>query len=151
MKYFSGDVSGVIAESLFVYIASRCCHIDINSIIHLRPEKSRYLTPDFVVEGKNNVRNLLNCMCCLPEVLDWSLLFVECKGFASNINPDRIWRGLGQLVEVLNHDYIGMLFIVWNRGGQGYATYTISIIYHNSKVEHVELRDALLSHERERL
>lgn len=90
-------------------------------------------------------------MCCLPEVLDWSLLFVECKGFASNINPDRIWRGLGQLVEVLNHDYIGMLFIVWNRGGQGYATYTISIIYHNSKVEHVELRDALLSHERERL
>ena len=59
-KYFSGDVSGVISEALFAYIAIDRLKVPMDCLGHLRPCKIRgFLTPDFVVVGCKNVLKVM--------------------------------------------------------------------------------------------
>jgi len=111
-KRFSGDVSGVIGESLFVYIATTV--YGASSIVHLRPEKGRVLTPDFVVCSSQDILKLSQLLCLdRPNISRYTRLFVECKFSASGqVDRDRVAQGLSQLFAVLDRGDWGMLFLV---------------------------------------
>jgi len=111
-KYFSGDVSGVIGESLFAYIAATV--YGASSIVHFRPEKGRLLTPDFVVCNPQDILKLSPLLCLdRPNLSRSARLFVECKSSAGGqVDRGRIARGLSQLLAVLNRGDLGMLFLV---------------------------------------
>jgi len=111
-KYFSGDVSGVIGESLFVYVALLV--YGVHSIIHLRPEKVRLPTSDFVVTMPRDIVRLSPLLCqryVYPS--NNSRLFVECKSTVNTeIDHYRVKHGLFQLYNMLNSGDFGLLFVV---------------------------------------
>jgi len=125
-KYFSGDVSGVIGESLFVYIATTV--YGASNIVHLRPEKRYMLTPDFVVCNPQDISKLSPLLCSVsPNLSRYTRLFVECKSSASGqVDRDRVMWGLSQLIAVLRRGDLGMLFLV-QRDYPGQTLSTISI------------------------
>jgi len=128
-KYFSGDVSGVIGESLFVYIAAMV--YGASSIVHLRPEKGRALTPDFVVCNPQDISRLSLLLCLgSPNVSRYTRLFVECKSSAGGqVDSERIARGLSQLLAVLSRGDLGMLFLVQrDRLGQPLSAISVPLI-----------------------
>jgi len=107
-KFYSGDVSGGIGESLFVYFMVHGLGINSVNIGHLRPLKKRgYVTPDFVItEDNGRLQALLNTNTYdLP-------VYAEVKSSASAIDRDRIKKGLDQIIKFIKneHDY-GLLFI----------------------------------------
>ena len=111
-KCFSGDVSGSIGESLFVYIATII--YGVSNIIHLRPEKTSMLTPDFVVYDVSDVLKLRPLLCLDSlNVSRTSKLFIECKASAGDkVDPKRIAKGLAQLFTVMDYGDLGILFLL---------------------------------------
>jgi hypothetical protein len=114
-KFFSGDVSGTIAESLFIYFL-HSIGIDINFVGHLRPHKrvQGKFSPDFVIldERIRNVRignipliSLSNCQ--LP-------IYAEVKGSTRQINEQQFEKALLQLNEVIHDSQdCGLIFIAY--------------------------------------
>ncbi|BEP17428.1 hypothetical protein PYJP_07800 [Pyrofollis japonicus] len=111
-KYFSGDISGNIGESLFVYITTMI--YGASRIIHLRPEKAIMLTPDFVVLDPTDIVRLSPLLCNnSPTISNYSKLFVECKTSASGQNDrNKIAKGLAQLLTTIDYGDLGILFLV---------------------------------------
>ena len=74
-KFFSGDVSGMIAESIFIYFLDHL-GININLIGHLRPMKQRNAyQPDYVIwDGSNAIKTLIQNPQFQPP------LYAEVKG-----------------------------------------------------------------------
>jgi hypothetical protein len=114
-KFFSGDVSGTIAESLFIYFLHNL-GININLVGHLRPHKRLrgQFTPDFVIwdGGILNVKidnipliSMRNCQ--LP-------IYAEVKGSTSQINEEQLEKALLQLSKVIfNPQYCGLIFVAY--------------------------------------
>ncbi len=111
-KYFSGDVSGNIGESLFAYIAIAL--YKASSILHLRPAKINMLTPDFVIFNTQDIERLSPLLCLKQlKVSMHSKLFVECKASASGqIGKKRVTRGLAQLLATIDRGDLGILFLI---------------------------------------
>ena len=111
-KYFSGDVSGVIGESLFLYMASLV--YGVSRVVHLRPEKTSLPTADFVVMNPSDIVKLAPLFCgesLHPYI--YSRLFVECKSTVNTLmDVNRIEHGLFQLSKMLRIGDYGLLFIV---------------------------------------
>jgi len=125
-KRFSGDVSGCIGEALFAYIAIN--RYGVRNIFHLRPAKSRYLAPDFLVVGYNDIRKLgeLIGLPAPPKSVEY--LFVECKACASDlVDYSRIKRGLCQLAAMMDNDSLGLLFMLHKPDGITYRVHTIGL------------------------
>lgn len=124
-KFFSGDVSGDIAEALFAYFLIEEMNLRPSHIGHTRPEKRRgFLTADFVVwDNSFKLANLLQRKTYPLPVLG------EVKGFTSGIDSTRISHGLSQLqVLIANTSLSGILFLaIRNQSRQGYDVYTVRV------------------------
>ena len=112
-KYFSGDVSGNIGESLFAYIATIV--YGVSNIVHLRPEKASMLTPDFVIIETQDIEKLRQLLCQQNISLSYySKLFVESKTSISGLpSRKKIAKGLAQLFRVIDNNDLGILFLVY--------------------------------------
>ena len=95
-KFFSGDVSGTIAESLFIYLLDEL-GIDINLVGHLRPlKKKTAFLPDFIIwDDSHAVRLLISSSNYQPPA------YAEVKGSTSNIDPNRLIKAVLQLNKLL--------------------------------------------------
>jgi hypothetical protein len=115
LKNYSGDVSGMIAESLFLYFL-REVGIEENKIGHLRPLKGKQpYAPDFVIwDGKifNNPKVQLNRECRLP-------VFAEVKGSIRGDLVDKLARALIQLKNFVNGSHCGLIFVARKTPNQG--------------------------------
>jgi len=136
-KYFSGDVSGVISETLFAYIAINRLKVPMNCLVHLRPcSNEGFLTPDFVVAGRDNVLKVMRLMHyhgmrSAPSDIG-SYMFVECKGCVSGtISSKRVEKGLKQLLKVMykKRPSCGLLFITHRPRALGFVIHTVGLIY----------------------
>jgi hypothetical protein len=109
-KAFSGDVSGDIGESVFVYMLIDELRMNPDRIAHLRPEKfKKRLTPDFLVWEQNaDLSNLLSFNYAPP-------LYVEVKSSTGSGNRNQIEDGLAQLKAVLPLGFYGFLFFLYRR------------------------------------
>jgi hypothetical protein len=107
LKNYSGDVSGMIAESLFLYILKEA-GIEENKIGHLRPLKGKQpYVPDFVIwDDKifNNPKLRLNIECQLP-------VFAEVKGSTRGDLADKLAKALIQLKNFINDTHCGLIFV----------------------------------------
>lgn len=121
-KAFSGDVSGDIGESVFVYFLT---DLGINgmNVGHLRPEKlRRRLTPDFVIwENNTTLANFLRASYTLP-------LFAEIKSSTGVVGTKRIQDGLEQLQKVTPHGSHGLLFMLQKNTNSIYEGYLVGAI-----------------------
>jgi hypothetical protein len=113
-KSFSGDVSGTIAESLFIYFLHNI-GININSVGHLRPYKKLQgqFAPDFVIWDKGilnvkiaNVPLISMNNCRLP-------IWAEVKGSTSQINEEQIKKALMQLAIISSTQGCGLIFVAY--------------------------------------
>jgi len=124
-KFFSGDVSGDIAESLFVYFLVEEMSVNPYEIGHTRPDKRRrFLTPDFLIwDNSFRLASILSSKTYPLPVL------AEVKGFTSKVDAPRISHGLGQLKALIaNSLFVGILFLgVRNQTRQGYDAYLIEV------------------------
>jgi len=124
-KFFSGDVSGDIAEALFAYFLIQEMGVIPYRIGHIRPEKRRgFLTPDFVVW------DYLFKLSGLFQRKKYQLpVLGEVKGFTGALDPSRISHGLAQLkMLIANSALLGILFLAArNETRQGYDVYTIRV------------------------
>ena len=95
-KFFSGDISGTIAESLFIYLLDEL-GVDISLVGHLRPlKKKRAFLPDFVIwDDSHAIRLLISSSNYQPPA------YAEVKGSTSNIDPNRLIKALLQLNKLL--------------------------------------------------
>lgn len=120
-KYFSGDVSGDIGESLLAYFLVEEMKIRSYCIGHIRPEKRRgFLTPDFIVwDSSYNLRSFLQKKKYPLPIL------VEVKGFTGQVDSVRISHALSQLkMLIVNTSLIGLIFMATrNEQRQGYDVY----------------------------
>ena len=123
-KFFSGDVSGMIAESLYIYLLDHL-GIDVNLVGHLRPYKRGRAAffPDFVIWDRSLVTTPLISRgnFQLP-------VYAEVKGSTSGINERQLEKALHQLNNVIytsqdcglifvaykNPNYEGIIFEVWS-------------------------------------
>jgi hypothetical protein len=107
LKNYSGDVSGMIAESLFLYILKEA-GIEENKIGHLRPLKRKLsYAPDFVIwDDKifNNPKLRLNIECQLP-------VFAEVKGSTRGDLVKKLAWALVQLKNFINDAHCGLIFV----------------------------------------
>ena len=108
-KAFSGDVSGMIAESLFIYLLHDS-GIDIDLVGHLRPQKRKdAFMPDFAIydHGPQGCPVLSNPACELP-------IYVGVKGSVSGINENQINKAMAQLCAlVTTPSACGLMFLVF--------------------------------------
>lgn len=124
-KFFSGDVSGDIAEALFAYFLVREMNVSPYCIGHTRPQKrAGYLTPDFIVWD-----NLFMLSSFLKRKTYKLPVLAEVKGFTGRINSTRISHGLSQLkVIIAGTSLLGILFIAArNENRRGYDAYTVRV------------------------
>jgi len=106
-KHYSGDVSGMIAEDLFIYLLDRL-GINIDYVGHLRPFKKRAaFCPDFVIwdGGYAMTRLLSTSNYRLP-------IYAEVKGSTKKLDEQRLEKALVQLKYVIKTDQDrGLIFI----------------------------------------
>lgn len=124
-KFFSGDVSGDIAEALFAYFLVREMNVDPLHIGHTRPQKiAGYLTPDFIVWDK-----LLMLAGFLQRKTYRLPVLAEVKGFTGKIDSTRISHGLGQLKAIIaGTSLLGILFVAArNQNRRSYDIYTVRV------------------------
>lgn len=124
-KFFSGDVSGDIAEALFAYFLVQEMGVIPYRIGHIRPEKRRgFLTPDFVVWDR------LFKLSSLFQRKTYPLpVLGEVKGFTGPLDPVRVSHGLAQLkMLIANSALMGILFLAArNESRQGYDIFTVKV------------------------
>jgi hypothetical protein len=115
LKNYSGDVSGMIAESLFLYILIEA-GIEENKIGHLRPIKGKQpFAPDFVIwDNKifDKLKPWQNRRCKLP-------VFAEVKGSTRADLVDKLARALIQLKNFVNNSHCGLIFVARKTPNQG--------------------------------
>lgn len=125
-KFFSGDVSGMIAESIFIYLLDQL-GVNINLIGHLRPLKQRNAyQPDYVVyDNSSAVRNLIQNPKFNPP------LYAEVKGCTRGVDSNKICKAFTQLNNVIrNNTNSGLAFIVFkNPQGVSYTGTIIEVTY----------------------
>jgi len=96
-KVFSGDVSGMIAESLFVYFLDYL-GVNIDLVAHLRPYKGRQaaFVPDFAIwDGSLAAKSLIS-------ISNYQLpVYAEVKGSAQGMNELQLERALCQLAKII--------------------------------------------------
>jgi hypothetical protein len=108
-KFFSGDVSGMIAESLFIYLLDNL-GVNINSVGHLRPYKNKAaFLPDFVIWDKNIATT------ALISTSNYQLpIFAEVKGSTYVIGKQRLEKALCQLNRVVRTSQDrGLIFMAY--------------------------------------
>jgi hypothetical protein len=108
-KFFSGDVSGMIAESLFIYLLDYL-GVNINLVGHLRPYKRKAVfVPDFVIWD----RNIINTS--LISTSNYQLpIYAEVKGSTYGVDEQRLWKALRQLDRVIRTSQDrGLIFIAY--------------------------------------
>jgi len=108
-KFFSGDVSGMIAESLFIYLLAYL-NVDINSVGHLRPYKRRAaFLPDFVIYDRNLAATQL------ISTSNYQLpIYAEVKGSTHVVDERRLGKALCQLNRVIyTSQDRGLIFIAY--------------------------------------
>jgi len=95
-KFFSGDVSGTIAESLFIYLLDQL-GVNVNLVGHLRPLKRRNMfLPDFIIwDYSPAIYLLISSSNYQPPI------YAEVKGSTSNIDRNRLIKALLQLNKLL--------------------------------------------------
>jgi len=124
-KFFSGDVSGDIAEALFAYFLVREMNMSPYHIGHTRPQKKAgYLTPDFILWDNSFM------LASLLQTKSYKLpVLAEVKGFTGGIDSTRISHGLSQLKTIIAATSLqGILFIAArNENRRGYDAYTIRV------------------------
>jgi len=109
-KAFSGDVSGDIGESVFVYLLVDSLQMNPDRIAHLRPEKfKKELTPDFLVWQQNaDLSTLLGANYQPP-------LYAEVKSSTGPGNAEKIGDGLEQLKAIMPSGSHGLLFLLYRK------------------------------------
>lgn len=106
-KFFSGDVSGMIAESLFIYLLDSL-GVDVNSVGHLRPDKGRAsFLPDFVIYDRSLAAT------SLISTSNFQLpIYAEVKGSTHEVNEQQLQKALCQLNRVIKGSQDrGLVFI----------------------------------------
>lgn len=95
-KFYSGDVSGMIAESLFIYLLDKL-GVDVKLVGHLRPVKGKNrFTPDFIIwDDSPEIQQIITSRNYKPPA------YAEVKGSTSNIAPDRLYKALLQLNKLI--------------------------------------------------
>ena len=107
-KFFSGDVSGMIAESLFIYLLDKL-KIDIKLVGHLRPYKAKdNFVPDFIIwSNSQGLRKLISAT-------DYELpIYAEVKGSTKEISKQRLGKALSQLNKVVRNRNYGIVFLAY--------------------------------------
>ena len=106
-KYYSGDVSGMIAESLFIYLLEKL-GVNIYLVGHLRPFKRKAaFCPDFVIwdDGPAITRLISTGNYQLP-------IYAEVKGSTRELDEERLEKALLQLKYVIKTSQDrGLIFI----------------------------------------
>jgi hypothetical protein len=106
-KSYSGDVSGDIGESLFVYSIVASLGIPLATIGHLRPAKAGgQLTPDFLILGNSPNFSSLFTGTPIPP------FYAEVKSCTGTMDQARISHALDQLTTVMPAHSYGTLFLV---------------------------------------
>jgi hypothetical protein len=109
-KFFSGDVSGMISESLFVYFL-QILGVNINLVSHLRPLKLKNgFTPDFAIwdSSSNGIRILVNSRGIKSPI------YAEVKGSTGPVDKEKIKKALNQLRRLItNNSYCGLVFLAF--------------------------------------
>lgn len=116
IKSFSGDVSGIIAESIFIYFL-HSIGVNINLVGHIRPlKKIGGFLPDFLIyDKKYAMRNLISGNYNLP-------IYAEVKGSIRIINKYRWYKAITQLAKVLRQkNDCGIIFLIFK-----YSTYNFT-------------------------
>jgi hypothetical protein len=123
-KFFSGDVSGDIGESLFSYFLINVMGLESLNLGHTRIAKRRgALTPDFIINDEK--------FCMFPLLQNnTNPLLAEVKSFTGAVDPQRISHGLAQLkMGLANSSLTGLLcLVVRNESRQGYDTYLVEVV-----------------------
>jgi len=122
-KFFSGDTSGNIGESLFVYFLVEEMGLNPYDIGHLRPEKMRgYLTTDYLIWDHGKLlREIIDTDYSLP-------LYAEVKSSTGSFDRQRIENGLNQLKATMSRGEYGILFLVKREEHiQCYRAYVIPV------------------------
>ena len=122
-KFFSGDTSGNIGESLFVYFTVEEMGLNPYEIGYLRPWKMRgYLTTDYLIWDHGKVlREIINAEYGLP-------LYAEVKSSTGTFDIKRIENGLNQLKATMSRGEYGILFLVKREEFiQRYIAYVIPV------------------------
>jgi hypothetical protein len=108
-KFFSGDVSGMIAESLFIYLLDYL-GVNVNLVGHLRPYKRKAaFLPDFVIWDRKLATTPLisTSNCQLP-------IYAEIKGSTCGMNEQQLGKALHQLSRVIyTFQDRGLIFIAY--------------------------------------
>ena len=108
-KYFSGDLSGIIGESVFVYYLIHDIGVSPQDIVHLRPQKRRnQLSPDFLIYDRfRNLSIIFESTAYPVEV------YAEVKGCMGDIDHERIKKALEQLSRLVrSSNQFGILFVL---------------------------------------
>jgi len=108
-KYFSGDVSGMIAESIFINLLDHL-GVNVNLVGHLRPLKSKgAFLPDFVIWDQSSAltRLVTSGSFNIP-------IFVEVKSSTGELQTSKLAKAITQLKKVLsNQNQCGLVFYLF--------------------------------------
>ena len=122
-KSYSGDVSGLIGESVFVYFLVEVMRLDRRYIQHLRPEKNAgFVTCDFLFLDFNN-----RLQSIIPSYRN--PLYAEVKSSTGKLSGNRVSHGLSQLKDTIGSwDAHGILALVEkNQDRVGYNMYLVIV------------------------
>lgn len=123
-KYFSGDLSGVISESVFVYYLTHNVGIPPYEIAHLRPYKVKnWLSPDFLFyDHQKRLSSIFGTKAYSTEI------YAEVKGCMGDIDSKRIEKALKQLSRLVkSSNQFGILFVL-NRPKMGNYRATLVVV-----------------------
>lgn len=108
-KYFSGDVSGMIAESIFINLLDHL-GVNVNLVGHLRPLKSKgEFLPDFVIWDQSSAltRLVTSGSFNVP-------VFAEVKSSTESLKKSQLAKAITQLKKVLsNQNQCGLIFYLY--------------------------------------
>lgn len=123
VKSFSGDVSGDIGETVFVYLLTEVLGMNGQNIGHLRPEKRRkQFTPDFIIFERNSSLDTLFNNSYNPP------LYAEVKSSTGIMDTNRIDSALVQLRTVMRPNSHSLLFLLYKRLANRYNGLLIGVV-----------------------
>jgi len=123
-RFYSGDVSGQIGESLFVYFLVERRRLNRRNIGHLRPQKlASYLTCDYLIWDRRQV------LSSIIQGMYSSPLYAEVKSSTGDLTEGSVSHGLCQLKESIgNTSKHGLLSLVSRKQEtQGYGIYLVVV------------------------
>lgn len=108
-KFFSGDVSGMIAESLFIYFLDEL-KVNITLVGHLRPlKRAKAYLPDFVIwDNSPTLRQLISTSNYKIPI------YAEVKGSTGGITKEPLVKALIQLNKIITKNAErGIIFLAF--------------------------------------